>query len=66
MSRAPGAAVSFMWDTMQDQPCLFIQLTSSSDAERIFSMMNDIYHGALRICAFVVPPGTGKTFPITE
>ena len=33
---------SFMWDTMQDQPCLFIQLTSSSDAERIFSTMNNI------------------------
>ena len=29
----------------QDQPCLFVQLASSSDAERVFSTMNDIYHG---------------------
>ena len=45
MSGAPGAAVSFTWDATQDQPCLFVQLASSSDAERVFSTMNDIYHG---------------------
>ena len=48
MSGAPGAAVSFTWDATQDQPCLFVQLASSSDAERIFSSMNDSllsYHG---------------------
>ena len=47
MSGAPGAAASFtcQWDATQDQPCLFVQLASSSDAERVFSMMNDIYHG---------------------
>ena len=41
MSGAPGAAVSFT----QDQLNVFVQLASSSDAGRVFSMMNDIYHG---------------------
>ena len=45
MSGAPGAAVSFTWDATPDQPCLFVQLASSSDAERVFSTMNDSYHG---------------------
>ena len=42
---APGAAVSFTQDGSQDRPCMFVQLASSSDSERIFSTMNDIYHG---------------------
>ena len=37
MSGAPGAAVSFTWDATQDEPCLFVQLASSSGAERVFS-----------------------------
>ena len=41
MSGAPGAAVSFT----QDQLNVFVQLASSSNAERAFSTMNDIYHG---------------------
>ena len=45
MSGAPGAAVSFTWDATPDQPCLFAQLASSSDVERVFSTMNDSYHG---------------------
>ena len=44
MSGAPRAAVSFT----QDQPNVFVQLTSSSDAERVVSTMNDIYHGHSR------------------
>ena len=45
MSGAPGAAVSFTQDGTQDRPYTFVQLASSSDAERIFSVMNDISHG---------------------
>ena len=45
MSGAPGAAVSFTQDGSQDRPYMFVQLASSSDSERIFSTMNDIYHG---------------------
>ena len=43
-----GAAVSFMQDGTQNRPSVFVQLASSSDAERIFSSMNDSllsYHG---------------------
>ena len=37
-----------MQDGMQNRPSVFVQLASSSDAERIFSSMNDSllsYHG---------------------
>ena len=55
MSGAPGAAVSFTQDGTQDRPNVFVQLASSSDAERVFSTMNDSYHGrswgtCLRLC----------------
>ena len=40
-----GAAVSFMQDGTQNRPSVFVQLASSSDAERVFSTMNDTYHG---------------------
>ena len=39
------APVSFMQDSMQDRLNVSVQLTSSSDAECIFSVMNDISHG---------------------
>ena len=45
MSGAPGAAVSFTQDGTQDRPYVFVQLASSSDAERVFSTMNGSYHG---------------------
>ena len=56
VSGAPGAAVSFTQDGTQDQPCIFVQLASSSDAERVFSTMNDIYHGCSwgTVCAFLM------------
>ena len=40
-----GAPVSFMQDGMQDRLNVSVQLISSSDAEHIFSVMNDISHG---------------------
>ena len=46
-SSVHGAPVSFMQDSTQDRLALnvSVQLASSSDAERIFSVMNDISHG---------------------
>ena len=46
-SSVHGAPVSFMQDGThaQDRLNVSVQLASSSDAERIFSVMNDISHG---------------------
>ena len=44
-SSVHGAPVSFMHDGTQDRLNVSVQLASSSDAERIFSVMNDISHG---------------------
>ena len=55
LSGAP--AVSFMQDGTQDRPNVFVQLVSSSDAERIFSAMNDIYRGRSGgTCLQLCPP----------
>ena len=43
--RAPAGLFHHMQDGTQDRLNVSVQLASSSDAERIFSVMNDISHG---------------------